>query len=72
MWSRLSSPGSWSLSVLAVCVQLAVKPCFLSGISVLTESIWALGELPSCWVLTCTHRGREGGEGADEVVHSFP
>lgn len=50
-----------------VCVQLTVKPCFLSGISVLTESIWALGELPSCWVLTCTQR-----EGADEVVHSFP
>lgn len=49
----LLAPGlcrSW------LCVQLAaVKPCFLSGISVLTESIWALGELPACWVPTCTH-----------------
>lgn len=42
----LLAPGlcrSW------LCVQLAaVKPCFLSGILVLTESIWALGELPAC------------------------
>lgn len=46
-----------------LCVQLAaVKPCFLSGISVLTESIWAQGELPACWVLTCTHT-QGGGDG---------
>lgn len=36
----------------------------------LTESIWALGELPACWVLTCTHV--EGGGGrVREVQHSF-
>lgn len=51
--SRRQAPGlcrSWR------CVQLvSVKPCFLSGISVLTESIWALGELPAYCLFTCLH-----------------
>eukprot|EP00064_Thunnus_orientalis_P004922 superscaffoldBa00000467_g4935 len=64
MW-RISPNGSW------LCAQLAaVKPCFLSGISVLTESIWALGELPACWVHTCTHTQREGWKG--ESMRVFP
>lgn len=58
----LLAPG---LCLYWLCVQLAaVKPCFLSGISVLTESIWALGELPASG-------GRDGGGRVREVERSF-
>lgn len=56
-----------------VCALLAaVKPCFLSGISVLTERIWVLGELPACWFLTCTHKEREKVErGVRQIEHKL-
>lgn len=72
MWSRLSSPGSWSLSALAVCAARCKALLPLWNLSVDREHLGPgrASILLGPHMYAQKEGGREGG-GVDEVVHSF-
>lgn len=65
MWSRLSSPGSWSLQVLAVCAACCCKALLpLWNLSVDREHLGPgrASSLLGPHMYTHTEGGMEGGE----------
>lgn len=72
MWSRLSSPGSWSLPVLAVCAACCCKALLpLWNLGVDREHLGPGRASSLLGPHMYTHRGRDGGGRVREVERSF-
>lgn len=72
MWSRLSSPGFWSLPVLAVCAACCCKALLpLWNLSVDREHLGPGRASSLLGPHMYTRGGRDGGGRVREVQHSF-
>lgn len=72
MWSRLSSPGSWSLPVLAVCAACCCKALLpLWNLGVDREHLGPGRASSLLGPHMYTQGGRDGGGRAREVERSF-
>lgn len=72
MWSRLSSPGSWSLPVLAVCAACCCKALLpLWNLGVDREHLGPGRASSLLGPHMYTHGGRDGGGRVREVEHRF-
>lgn len=72
MWSRLSSPGSWSLLVLAVCAACCCKALLpLWNLGVDREHLGPGRASSLLGPHMYTHGGRDGGGRGREVMHRF-
>lgn len=72
MWSRLFSPGSWSLPVLAVCAACCCKaPLPLWNLSVDREHLGPGRASSPLGPHIYTHGGRDRGGSVSNVERSF-